>query len=80
MGNWYFLVCLIWVALSPGSPCLQQLDEQFSGISYLQNCLFYWCYDCRFGLGWEMVKNRSRRDSSHPAIRNSWIAQKDRKR
>ncbi|OTA53967.1 hypothetical protein K449DRAFT_389512 [Hypoxylon sp. EC38] len=33
--------------LSLDSPYLRQLDEQFSGISYLQNALLYWCYETR---------------------------------
>ncbi|KAI0885796.1 uncharacterized protein GGS22DRAFT_188084 [Annulohypoxylon maeteangense] len=32
-------------ALSPKSTYLYHLDEQFSGISYFQNYLFYWCYE-----------------------------------
>ncbi|KAI0097786.1 hypothetical protein F4776DRAFT_658498 [Hypoxylon sp. NC0597] len=33
--------------LSLNSEYLQQLDEQFSGISYLQNAILYWCYETR---------------------------------
>ncbi|KAI1211597.1 uncharacterized protein F4807DRAFT_450786 [Annulohypoxylon truncatum] len=31
--------------LSPKSPYLFQLDKQFTGISEIQNCLLYWCYE-----------------------------------
>ncbi|KAI0896566.1 hypothetical protein F4806DRAFT_508444 [Annulohypoxylon nitens] len=31
--------------LSPKSAFLHQLDEQFSGVSALQSCLIYWCYE-----------------------------------
>ncbi|OTA93958.1 hypothetical protein M434DRAFT_395188 [Hypoxylon sp. CO27-5] len=33
--------------LSVNSEYLQQLDEQFGGISYLQNAILYWCYETR---------------------------------
>ncbi|KAI1442947.1 hypothetical protein F5Y02DRAFT_395013 [Annulohypoxylon stygium] len=32
-------------ALSPKSAFLHQLDEQFSGVSALQGCLIFWCYE-----------------------------------
>lgn len=31
--------------LAPGSKYLEQLHEQFTGISYLQDCLLYWAYE-----------------------------------
>ncbi|KAI1140104.1 hypothetical protein F5Y05DRAFT_306974 [Hypoxylon sp. FL0543] len=33
--------------LSLDSAYLQQLDQQFSGISYLQSALLYWCYETK---------------------------------
>lgn len=33
--------------LSPNSKYLRQLDEQFAGISYLQDALLYWGYETR---------------------------------
>lgn len=31
--------------LAPGSKYLEQLHKQFTGISYLQDCLLYWAYE-----------------------------------